>query len=68
MTLSLRIGLGALAASLLLGCSSVSDEARRKCATAADPYACQRAEALKQRQIDSDRLQENSMKSGGGGY
>lgn len=50
---------------LLAGCSSTSDDIRRKCATAADPYACQRAEAVKQRQIDSDRLQENSIKHGG---
>ncbi|HEX9465200.1 MAG TPA: hypothetical protein VGB82_21565 [Alphaproteobacteria bacterium] len=68
MTLSLRVGFGALAAFLLIGCSSVSDETRRKCATATDPSACQRAEALKQRQLDGDRLEENSQRGGGGGY
>lgn len=52
---------------LLAGCSSTSEEIRRKCATAADPYGCQRAEALKQRQLDGERLEQNSQR-GGGGY
>ena len=54
-----------IAVVLLAGCTS--EEVRRKCATAADPYACQRAEAQKQRQLDADRLTANSER-GGGGY
>jgi hypothetical protein len=65
MTLSLRAGLSALAVLMLLGCSSTSDEVRRKCATSADPAACQRAEAQKQRAADGDRLMENSVNRGG---
>lgn len=56
-----------IAVVLLAGCSSTSAEVRRKCAAAPDPYACQRAEAQKQRQLDSERLEQNSSK-GGGGY
>lgn len=65
MTLCLRAGLSAVAVLMLLGCSSTSDEVRRKCATSADPAACQRAEAQKQRDADGERLQENSIKHGG---
>ena len=50
---------------LLAGCSSTSEEIRRKCATAADPYGCQRAEAQKQRDADGQRLMENSTNRGG---
>lgn len=65
MALSLRLGLSALAALILVGCSSTSEEVRRKCATTADPAACQRAEAQKQRDADSQRLMENSIYHGG---
>jgi uncharacterized lipoprotein YmbA len=50
---------------LLAGCSSTSEEVHRRCATAADPAACQRAEAARLRQADGARLDENSRKYGG---
>ncbi len=51
---------------LLGGCTSTAEEIHRKCATAADPPACERAEYQQRREADDALLEQNSMKSGGG--
>lgn len=66
MTTLLRAGVGAISALVLTACSSVSDDIKRKCASAPDPAACQRAQYEQMRAADEQRLQENSIRHGGG--
>jgi len=56
---------GLLAAGLA-DCTSVADEVRRKCASATDPQACEKAEVARMRAEDSANL--NVTKGSGGGY
>ena len=51
----------------LVGCMSQADEIHRKCATATDPAACERAEYQRMRETDNKLFEENANK-GGGGY
>lgn len=66
MRLLAGASLALAALPLLVGCTSTADEIHRKCATAAEPAACEKAEYQQLRAADDARLQENSMKSGGG--
>ena len=68
MRLPLSASLVLVALPLLGGCTSQAEEIRQKCATASDPAACQRAEYQKLRDADAKLFEENSQKSGGGGY
>ncbi len=62
------VSLGLAAMPLLADCSNTAEEIHRKCATAADPAACERAEYQKVREADDARLEQNSSMGGGGGY
>ena len=59
--------LGFVAMPLLVACTSTPDEIHRKCATAANPSACEQAEYQQRRQADDALLEQNS-RYGGGGY
>ncbi len=66
MRLLAGASLGLATLPLLVGCTSQAEEIHRKCATAADPAACERAEYQQMRAADDALLEQNSMKSGGG--
>jgi hypothetical protein len=68
MRLLAGAGLALAALPLLVGCTSQAEEIHRKCATATDPAACERAEYQRMREADDKLFEENAMKSGGGGY
>lgn len=68
MKLLAGASLGLAALPLLVGCMSQAEEIHRKCATATDPPACERAEYQRMREADDEALEVNSSKGGGGGY
>lgn len=68
MRLLAGVSLGLAALPLLAGCTSQAEEIRQRCATAADPPACQRTEYQKLHEADARLLEENTNKGGGGGY
>jgi hypothetical protein len=55
-----------IAATVLGGCTSVADDIRHKCAGAASPGECEKAEYSRMRADDSANL--NVTKGSGGGY